>query len=77
VHNLTQDELRELSVKDMNGREIKNVMKLAIALAEHEMHEKEPLSFKTFSPNNEHDEGFPSDHRISECKVSTSQLPRI
>jgi AAA+ superfamily predicted ATPase len=43
VHNLTQDELRELSVKDMNGREIKNVVKLAVALAEHE---DESLSFK-------------------------------
>jgi AAA+ superfamily predicted ATPase len=43
VDNLTQDELRELSVKDMNGREIKNVVKLAVALAEHE---DEPLSFK-------------------------------
>jgi hypothetical protein len=43
VHNLTQDELRELSVKGMNGREIKNVVKLAVALAEHE---DESLSFK-------------------------------
>src|ERR1700744_3992484 len=35
LQNLTQDEFRELSMKDMNGREIKSVVKLAVALAEH------------------------------------------
>jgi AAA+ superfamily predicted ATPase len=43
LHNLTQDELQELSAKDMNGRQIKNVVKLAVVLAEQE---NEPLGFK-------------------------------
>jgi hypothetical protein len=36
LQNLTPDEMRKLSNKRLNGRQIKNVIKLAVALADHE-----------------------------------------
>lgn len=36
LRDLTLDEVRELSEKDLNGRQIKNVVKLAVALASYE-----------------------------------------
>jgi hypothetical protein len=64
VHNLTQDELRELSVKDMNGREIKNVVKLAVALAEQE---NEPLGFKQL---------VRTMNTMRDCQTTGSVVPR-
>lgn len=35
-HNISADQIREISKKDMNGRQIKNTMKLAVALSNRE-----------------------------------------
>jgi DNA-binding response OmpR family regulator len=72
LHNLTQDELRELSVKGMNGREIKNVMKLAVALAEHK---GKPLSFEHLVQTMDTMRDYQTTGSVVPRK--TSQLPRI
>lgn len=41
-HDVSADQIRQLSKKDMNGRQIKNAMKLAVVLSSRE---KEPLTF--------------------------------